>query len=327
MFPNLHSVESAFSGRISIPMNQTHISMASPSGGDESSLDARLHLLRRVHAFVSMPWVASLGILAAFVVLWHILTIVPDGAAGEDSEYARLMGRAGTVASSSGGMPTPMAVVRRAGELAANAFDRSNPNNVGIVWHLYYSLGRVMLGYFLAALVAVPLGFAIGLSQKLYQALNPFIQVLRPVSPLAWMPLALFALKDSGAAAIFIIFICSLWPMLINTALGAGSVRQDWLNVSRVLGLGTATKIARIIFPASVPMIMTGMRISIGVAWFVIVAAEMVGGQNGIGYFIWNEWNNLQISSMIVAIVLIGLIGLCLDQILAVIGARLSFRE
>jgi nitrate/nitrite transport system permease protein len=160
-----------------------------------------------------------------------------------------------------------------------------------------------------------------------YQALNPFIQVLRPISPLAWIPLALYTFRDSSISAIFIIFICALWPMLINTAVGAANVRQEWVNVSRVFGLDTLQHVTRIVFPASVPMIMTGMRISIGIAWFVIVAAEMVGAQSGIGYFIWNEWNNLQLASMIVAIVLIGLIGLGLDSALAWTAKKLSFRE
>ena len=218
-------------------------------------------------------------------------------------------------------------MARRGYELLANAFDRSNPNNIGIAWHLMYSMGRVLLGYVLAVIVAVPMGFALGLVPPLYQILNPFIQVLRPISPLAWMPLALYTFRDSSVSTIFIIFICAIWPMLINTAAGAGSVRHEWLNVSRVFGLGTFEHVTRIVLPASVPMIMTGMRVSIGIAWFVIVAAEMVGAQSGIGYFIWNEWNNLQIASMIVAIVLIGLVGLGLDIGLSWIGQRLSFRE
>jgi nitrate/nitrite transport system permease protein len=189
------------------------------------------------------------------------------------------------------------------------------------------SLGRVMLGFVLALIVAVPLGFTLGLFPSVYQTLNPFIQVLRPVSPLAWMPLALYTFRDSSVSAIFIIFICALWPMLINTAVGAANVRQEWVNVSRVFGLNKFQHVTRIMFPASVPMIMTGMRISVGIAWFVIVAAEMVGAQSGIGYFIWNEWNNLQIASMIVAIVLIGLIGLGLDSGLAWAARKLSFRE
>jgi nitrate/nitrite transport system permease protein len=151
--------------------------------------------------------------------------------------------------------------------------------------------------------------------------------VLRPISPLAWMPLALYTFRDSSVSTIFIIFVCALWPMLLNTIVGVASVRQEWVNVSRVFGVSTFEHVTRIVFPASVPMIMSGARISIGIAWFVIVAAEMVGAQSGIGYFIWNEWNNLQIASMIVAIVLIGLVGLALDSALAQIGRALSFRE
>lgn len=287
-----------------------------------------LNALRLVGAFLGRPWFASVCILAGFLLVWHLSTAGTLGptAAGVDPEYAKLMGQ--TAESQAGSaIPSPRAVAARGWELALTAFDRSNPSSPGIAWHLLYSLGRVLLGYALAVLVAVPLGFAIGLAPPLHRALNPFIQILKPISPLAWMPLALYALKDSGASAIFIIFICSLWPLLINTAAGASGVREDWLNVSRVLGLGTLTKVRRIVFPAAVPMILSGMRISIGIAWFVIVAAEMVVGQNGIGYFIWNEWNNLQISSMIVAVLLIGVVGLGLDQGLGWLGRSLSYRE
>lgn len=273
------------------------------------------------------PWLASILLFVVFVCIWQVLTGGGAGpSAGVDPEYARLAGQS-AAAQQTAAIPSPVAVAQRGYELLVNAFDRSNPNNLGIAWHLYYSLGRVLLGYTLAVLVAVPLGFALGLAPKLYKALNPFIQVLRPVSPLAWMPLALYTFRDSSVSTIFIIFICAIWPMLINTAVGAATVRPEWVNVSRVFGVGRFEHVARIVFPASVPMIMTGLRISIGIAWFVIVAAEMVGAQSGIGYFIWNEWNNLQIASMIVAIVLIGLIGLVLDVGLAWIGERLSFRE
>jgi nitrate/nitrite transport system permease protein len=273
------------------------------------------------------PWLASLLLLVAFLAVWQALTASgPESASQVDPEYARLAGQS-AAAQPTAAIPTPVAVARRGGELLLNAFDRSNPNNLGIAWHLLYSMGRVLLGFVLALVVAVPLGFALGLLPPLHRALNPFIQILRPISPLAWMPLALYTFRDSAVSTIFIIFICAVWPMLINTAAGAANVRSEWLNVSRVFGLGTLAHVGKIVFPASVPMIMTGMRISIGIAWFVIVAAEMVGAQSGIGYFIWNEWNNLQIASMIVAIVLIGLIGLGLDVGLSWIGERLSFRE
>ncbi len=308
-------------------MSQT--SMAVSAEQESRASVKRAISMPRIFQFLGQPWIASLVIFVIFVGVWQFLTTIGEGKGPAiDSEYAKLMGQSAAAAAPSGtSIPSPVAVAERAVELGRRAFDTSNPNNLGIAWHLYYSLGLVFLGYILAVIVAVPLGFSIGLMPRLYQSLNPFIQVLKPISPLAWMPLALYAFMDSKTAAVFIIFICSLWPLLINTAAGAANVRQDWLNVSRVLGLSTWTKIRCIVFPASVPMILTGMRISIGIAWFVIVAAEMVVGQNGIGYFIWNEWNNLQLSSMIVAILLIGVVGLILDQALAWVGHKLSFKE
>ncbi|WP_338849064.1 nitrate ABC transporter permease [Massilia sp. W12] len=273
------------------------------------------------------PWLLTLLILAGLIALWHFLTVAPaPAAAAVDDEYARLAGAAAQ-AQPAAALPTPAQVWVRSVDLLTHAFDERGTNDVGIGWHLWYSIKRVLSGYGLALAVALPLGFLLGMSPLMQRALNPFIQVLKPVSPMAWMPLALYTLKDSGASAIFIIFICALWPMLINTAFGVAGVRRDWLNVAKVLDLPLGQRILHIIFPAAVPMILTGMRISIGIAWFVIVAAEMVAGQSGIGYFIWNEWNNLQIASMITAIILIGMVGLLLDAILAQLGQRLSFRE
>lgn len=275
-------------------------------------------------------WVWSLMIFMAFILLWHVATRDTSNAASNappvDPEYAKLVGQA-PAAQNKSALPTPLEVLHRSKQLMQHAFDRNGANDQGIGWHLLHSLGRVLGGYLLAVGIGVPIGFAIGFSPKLYAALNPFIQVLKPVSPMAWMPLALYILKDSSASAIFIIFICSIWPLLINTAFGVAGVRQDWVNVARVLDLSLWDRIVHIIFPAAVPMMLAGMRISIGTAWFVIVAAEMVAGQSGIGYFIWNEWNNLQIASMVTAIVLIGLVGLALDALLAAITRKLAFRE
>ncbi len=276
----------------------------------------------------------SLILLALFVLVWHLATARNDASPSStnptstnlDPEYAKLVGQSQSAQKQSA-LPTPKEVALRSKELLQHAFDNRGQNDQGIGWHLLYSLARVLGGYSIAVLVGVPFGFAIGLFPLLYRATNPFIQVLKPVSPMAWMPLALYILKDSGASAIFIIFICSVWPLLINTAFGVVGVRQDWINVARVLDLSVWDRIVHIVFPAAVPMILAGMRISIGTAWFVIVAAEMVAGQSGIGYFIWNEWNNLQISSMVTAIIMIGLIGLSLDGMLAFLNAKLAFKE
>jgi len=185
----------------------------------------------------------------------------------------------------------------------------------------------VVAGFALAALVAIPLGFVIGMSRVLYAALDPFIQVLKPISPLAWMPLALFTLKDSSISAIFVIFVCSIWPMLINTAFGVASVRREWLDVSRTLEVGALRKAFLVILPAAAPTIMTGMRISIGIAWLVIVAAEMLVGGTGIGYFVWNEWNNLSITNILTAILLIGLVGMLLDLGFARLQRLVTYRD
>jgi len=165
------------------------------------------------------------------------------------------------------------------------------------------------------------------MSPLLLQAFNPFIQILKPISPLAWMPLALYSLKDSDISGIFVIFICSLWPMLINTAFGVASVRRDWINVARTLEVGPLRKAFLVILPAAAPTILTGMRISMGIAWLVIVAAEMLVGGTGIGYFVWNEWNNLALPNVIFAVVMIGLVGMLLDQLFGVLQKLVTYRE
>jgi nitrate/nitrite transport system permease protein len=182
-------------------------------------------------------------------------------------------------------------------------------------------------GYLIACLVAIPLGFLIGMSPLLYKALDPFIQVLKPISPLAWMPLALYTIKDSSVSGVFVIFICSVWPMLINTAYGVGAVRRDWLNVARTLEVKSVRRAFQVILPAAAPTILTGMRISIGIAWLVIVAAEMLVGGTGIGYFVWNEWNNLNLTNVLFAILMIGLVGMVLDFMFARLQKMVTYVE
>ena len=210
---------------------------------------------------------------------------------------------------------------------ARDPFYVRGTNDQGIGIQIAYSIGRVLLGFGLAALVAIPLGFLIGMSPLLYRAFDPFIQVLKPISPLAWMPLALYTIKDSATSSIFVIFICSLWPMLINTAFGVSAVRREWLNVARTLEVSPMRKAFLVVLPAAAPTIMTGMRISVGIAWLVIVAAEMLVGGTGIGYFVWNEWNNLSISNILCAILLIGLVGMVLDQLLARLARAVTYPE
>lgn len=269
--------------------------------------------------------VLSVLIFAAFIGIWALATAGGNEAADIDPEYARLMGT--TVTQGQSAFPTPGQVGAKLWEHLTDPFYDRGANDKGLGIQLAYSLARVMTGYGLAVLFAIPLGFLIGMSALLSRAFNPFIQVLKPVSPLAWMPLALYTIKDSGLSAIFVIFICSVWPMLINTAFGVSSVRKEWLNVARTLETPPLRRALTIVLPAAAPTIVTGMRISIGIAWLVIVAAEMLVGGTGIGYFVWNEWNNLSIANVMIAILLIGLVGMALDQMLACFGRAVSFPE
>jgi nitrate/nitrite transport system permease protein len=271
----------------------------------------------------------SLLILAVLLGIWHVATLTPATKAApaaamtaEQIEYAKLMGKdpaslASPSAVGKSGFPTLAQMGRAIASNLSSPFYDNGPNDKGLGLQLLYSLGRVGLGYALAALVAIPLGFVIGMSPLVYRALDPFIQVLKPISPLAWMPLALYTIKDSAVSGIFVIFICSIWPMLINTAFGVASVRREWLNVARTLEVSPLRKAFEVILPAAAPTILTGMRISMGIAWLVIVAAEMLVGGTGIGYFVWNEWNNLSLPNVIVAIGVIGIVGMLLDLLFA----------
>jgi nitrate/nitrite transport system permease protein len=267
----------------------------------------------------------SVVMLFAFLLAWHVGVQGTQSVQQMDPEYARLMGATATQGKSA--MPGPLDVGAQIWTHLKEPFYDRGPNDKGVGIQLAYSLGRVLLGYFLAVLVALPLGFLIGMSPLMSRAFDPFIQVMKPISPLAWMPLALYTIKNSSISAIFVIFICSVWPMLINTAFGVSAVRKEWLNVARTLEVPPIRKAFTIILPAAAPTIVTGMRISIGIAWLVIVAAEMLVGGTGIGYFVWNEWNNLSITNVIVAILVIGVIGMILDQTLAAVGRMLTYPE
>jgi nitrate/nitrite transport system permease protein len=258
--------------------------------------------------------IVSITFLIVTLGLWQMATAPQAliGGAQELTEYEMMMGGA----SQTSGIPAPSQVISHAISELSRPFYDAGPNDKGIGLQLLYSVARVMAGFGLAVLVAIPLGFVIGMSPVLNKAFNPYIQVLKPISPLAWMPLALFIIKDSNTSAIFVIFICSIWPMLINTAFGVAAVRNDWLNVARTLELSKLRTAFTVILPAAAPTILTGMRISVGIAWLVIVAAEMLVGGTGIGYYVWNEWNNLDLASVIFAILMIGIVGMLLDGML-----------
>ena len=266
--------------------------------------------------------ILSVALLLGGMAIWEIAIPAPE-AARELTEYEKLTGGGAPKA----GVPPPSQVLTRAWEELSDPFYDAGPNDKGIGIQVGYSLYRVLSGYFGAALIAIPLGFLIGMSPLMYRALDPFIQVLRPISPLAWMPLALFVIQDSQASAIFVIFICSIWPMLINTAFGVAGVRKDWVNVARTHELGAFRTAFTVILPAAAPTILTGMRISIGIAWLVIVAAEMLVGGTGIGYYVWNEWNNLDLTSVIFSILVIGVVGMALDAAFGRIQRAVQYSE
>ena len=223
-------------------------------------------------------------------------------------------------------MPTPPEALVANLDYILNPFYERGPGNLGIGWLLLASLRRVLLGFLLGAVVAIPLGFLIGMSRKAMLALNPVIQIFKPISPLAWLPIALAIFNLADPSAIFVIFITSLWPTIINTALGVSRVSKDYIDVARVLEMPQWRRITKIIWPASLPYIFTGLRISLGIAWLVIVAVEMLTGGIGIGFFVWDEWSRLNLSSVFLAVLVIGLTGLILDYSVGRIEALVTHR-
>jgi nitrate/nitrite transport system permease protein len=229
--------------------------------------------------------------------------------------------------TSTNNFPSPWATAQQAVQVFSDPFYSKGPNDQGIGWNIWSSLKRVAVGFGLAALVGIPLGFTLGRFTFLSRMLNPLISLLRPVSPLAWLPIGLLVFKGAHPAAIWTIFICSIWPMVINTAVGVQRVPQDYMNVARVLNLSEWKIISKILFPAVLPYMLTGVRLAVGTAWLVIVAAEMLTGGVGIGFWVWDEWNNLNVKNIIIAIFVIGLVGLILEFMLIKLASAFTFEE
>lgn len=222
-------------------------------------------------------------------------------------------------------LPTPGATWNAAVPLFSDPFYRNGPNDQGIGWNILASLARVAAGFGLAAVVGIPAGFLLGRFAFLNAMAAPVISLLRPVSPLAWLPIGLLLFKAANPAAIWAIFICSIWPMIINTAVGVTRVPQDYLNVARVLDLSEWKVFRKVLFPAVLPYMLTGVRLSIGTAWLVIVAAEMLTGGTGIGFWLWDEWNNLKVEHIVIAIFIIGTVGLILEHLLLALARRFPY--
>jgi nitrate/nitrite transport system permease protein len=231
------------------------------------------------------------------------------------------------VSAGNSNFPSPLVTWDAAVKLFADPFYSKGPNDQGIGWNILASLERVALGFGLAAAVGIPLGFLIGRSRFLAGMCNPIVSLLRPVSPLAWLPIGLLVFKAANPAAIWAIFICSIWPMIINTAVGVQRVPQDYMNVARVLNLSEWKIFTKILLPSVLPYMLTGVRLAIGTAWLVIVAAEMLTGGVGIGFWVWDEWNNLNVPHILIAIVVIGVVGLVLEQALVALARAVTYEE
>jgi nitrate/nitrite transport system permease protein len=261
---------------------------------------AALRIRSRQRAELAARLIAPLLGIVVFIAIWHAVSLL-------------------------GSIPGPGKTWEAAKTVFGDPFYRNGPNDQGIGWKIGGSLSRVGIGFGLAALIGIPLGFMIGRFQFLRNMTEPVISLLRPVSPLAWLPIGLLVFKGADPAAIWTIFISSIWPMIINTAVGVQRIPQDYLNVARVLNLSEWKVFTRILFPAVLPYMLTGVRLSIGVAWLVIVAAEMLTGGVGLGFWVWDEWNNLKVENILIAIIVIGVIGLILEQALLLLARRWQY--
>lgn len=221
-------------------------------------------------------------------------------------------------------LPPPSTIWSEARDLIVDPFFVNGPQDIGLGWRVLTSLQRVAVGFGLAAMVGIVLGVVVGQSVWAMRGLDPIFQVLRTVPPLAWLPIALAAFRDSNPSAIFVIFITAIWPVIINTAVGVRNIPQDYRNVAKVLRLNPLEFFAKIMLPAAAPYIFTGLRIGVGLSWLAIVAAEMLTGGVGIGFFIWDAWNSSRLSDIIVALVYIGVVGFILDRLVAGIGAFIT---
>jgi nitrate/nitrite transport system permease protein len=251
------------------------------------------------HLKKNAPKVATSAIaIFLFLVIWQILCM------GSDPR-----------------LPAPLTVINETWDLIVDPFFNNGGTDVGLFWQILASLKRVAIGFSLAAIVGIALGMLIGTSTLIYDALDPIFQVLRTVPPLAWLPISLAAFRDSEPSAIFVIFITAIWPVIINTAVGVHQVPQDYKNVAKVLRLSRFEYFTNVLMPATVPYVFTGLRIGIGLSWLAIVAAEMLIGGVGIGFFIWDAWNSSLISEIILALVYVGIVGLLLDKLVEFVGS------
>ncbi|MBD2363887.1 nitrate ABC transporter permease [Anabaena minutissima FACHB-250] len=242
--------------------------------------------------------------IASILILWHLMSLTPDTS-----------------------LPSPVAVIRNTWELIIDPFFNKGGLNKGFFWLILASLKRVTFGYLIAVVIGIPIGFLISLNKFLKQAIDPVIQILRPVAPLAWLPLAQAIFLKPNPSAIFVITITAIWPIILNTALGVQMIPKDYTNVSKILGLSFFENFYKVLLPATLPYIFTGLRIAIGLSWLAVVAAEMLLADDGLGFFIVDAYNNSNISEIILAIIYLGVVGLVLDKIMAYIAFKVTPQE
>lgn len=285
------------------------------------------------------PYLLSLIIFAVLLIVWSSLTRVPAFDPTGYSENDLMMmemnddivrNEAGNYINNEekqGSIPGPGKVFKKSIAELKVAFVKNGTNDHGIGWLVFYTLKRFLTGFLLATVVAVSMGMFIGMSKTLLMALNPFIQLLKPVSPLAWMPLLLYTVKDPFFTSVLVVFMASLWPTMANTAFGVSNIKSDYLRVSEMVEMGWFSRFYSVVLPASAPAVFAGLRISFGSALVAVVPAEMLLGELGVGYLSWIEWNNLDISGVIFAIIVVGVVGFLLDYGLSKLAQRFTYVE
>lgn len=270
--------------------------MAKSSRSNPSALNPKLLQLLQQSGRVMTSAIA----IVIFLAIWQLLCMSPTAS-----------------------LPGPIVVVKDTWELIIDPFFDNGGTDVGLFWQILASLKRVAIGFTLSTIVGIIVGMILGSSRLIYDAIDPIFQVLRTVPPLAWLPISLAAFQDSQPSAIFVIFITAIWPIIINTAVGVQQVPQDYKNVALVLQLSKWKYFTEILFPATIPYVFTGLRIGIGLSWLAIIAAEMLIGGVGIGFFIWDAWNSSLISEIILALIYVGIVGFFLDRAVELIGSFL----
>ena len=272
-----------------------------------------------------LAWLISFVLVVVLLGGWHLATRVPafDPTGLSENQLMTMEFNGDIIRTDDGsyiynpdkqqGIPGPLALARKSLEELREAFDKKGTNDHGIAYLIRYTVTRFAAGFISASVVAVLVGVVIGLSPVLYRAFNPFIQILKPISPLAWMPLLLYSVQDPTWTAILVVFMASLWPTIANTAFGVSSIRKDYLQVASLLQLSWLRRLVTVILPAAAPAIVAGLRISFGSALVAVVPAEMLLGELGVGYLTWIEWNNLDIAGVMFAILVVGVVGVLMD--------------